>query len=96
MLPHRRQVGKHQLRRESRVFPPLVVDMISIGEEAGTLDNMLMKLASTYDEEVDSTLRGLTAIIEPLLIVLLGGGVLFIALALLWPYFDLAKVIGGE
>lgn len=82
-----------QLRRESHVFPPIVVDMIAIGDEAGALDVMLTKLADIYDEEVDSTLRGLTAVIEPVLIVLLGFVVVFIALALLLPYFHLAKSI---
>jgi type IV pilus assembly protein PilC len=82
-----------QLRKENRVFPPLVVDMIAIGDEAGALDIMLNKLADTYDEEVESVLRGLTAIIEPILIVLLGFVVVFIALALLLPYFHLAKVV---
>jgi type IV pilus assembly protein PilC len=82
-----------QLRKENHVFPPLVVDMIAIGDEAGALDVMLEKLAQIYDEEVESTLRGLTAIIEPILIVLLGFVVVFIALALLLPYFHLARVV---
>jgi len=82
-----------QLRKESHVFPPIVVDMIAIGDEAGALDVMLTKLADTYDEEVDQTLRGLTAVIEPALIVILGFVVVFIALALLLPYFNLAKSI---
>jgi type IV pilus assembly protein PilC len=78
-----------QLRKEYHVFPPVVVDMIAIGDEAGALDVMLLKLADNYDEEVDTTLRGLTAIIEPVLIVVMGLLVIFIALALLWPYFRL-------
>jgi len=82
---------EEQLRREYHVFPPMVTDMIAIGDEAGALDVMLNKLAETYDEEVESTLHGLTAIIEPALIVLLGFVVVFIALALLLPYFSLAK-----
>jgi len=80
-----------QLRQEYRVFPPMVTDMIAIGDEAGALDIMLNKVAETYDEEVESTLRGLTAIVEPALIILLGLVVVFIALALLLPYFNLAK-----
>lgn len=82
-----------QLRRESHVFPPIVVDMIAIGDEGGVLDVMLNKLAETYDEEVESSLRGLTAVIEPALIVILGLVVVFIALALLLPYFHLAKAM---
>ena len=79
--------------RASGVFPQFVVDMIAIGDEAGTLDNMLFKVADAYDSEVDSTLSGLTAIIEPLLIVVLGLIVAFIALAVLLPYFNLIKVV---
>jgi type IV pilus assembly protein PilC len=86
---------EEQLRREHHVFPPIVTDMIAIGDEAGALDVMLNKLAETYDEEVESTLRGLTAIVEPALIVALGCVVVFIALALLLPYFTLAKHVGG-
>jgi type IV pilus assembly protein PilC len=78
----------------SRVFPPLVNDMLAIGEETGTLDTMLNKVADTYDTEVETTLAGLASIIEPLLIVLLGGAVMFIALAVLLPYFNLASVVG--
>jgi len=82
-----------QMSRETHVFPPIVVDMVAIGDEAGALDIMLAKLAEIYDEEVDSTLRGLTAVVEPVLIVLLGLIVVFIALGLLLPYFHLAKII---
>jgi type IV pilus assembly protein PilC len=78
---------------QAKIFPPLVVDMIAIGEETGTLDRMLMKVADIYDVEVEATLNGLSSIIEPLLIILLGGVVIFIALAVLLPYFNLANVI---
>ena len=78
---------------ESGIFPPMAVDMIGVGEETGTLDRMLIKLADIYDSEVDSALSGLATIIEPLLIVLLGGVVMFIAVAALMPYFNLAKMI---
>jgi type IV pilus assembly protein PilC len=77
----------------AKVFPPLVVDMIAIGEETGTLDRMLDKVAEIYDADVDSTLRGLSTIIEPLLIVFLGGVVIFIALAVMLPYFSLVDTI---
>lgn len=75
---------------QANVIPPLVVDMIAVGEETGTLDKMLAKIADAYDDEVESTLSGLSSIIEPLLVVLLGGAVIFIALAVLLPYFRLA------
>jgi type IV pilus assembly protein PilC len=79
--------------RKANVFPTLVVDMISIGEETGTLDRMLEKVADIYDVEVDATLSGLSSIIEPLLIVVLGGVVMFIALAVLLPYFNMVQVV---
>lgn len=77
----------------ARVFPNMVVDMISIGEETGTLDRMLDKIADIYDEEVEASLSGISSIIEPVLIVILGGVVIFIALAVLLPYFNLVNVI---
>jgi type IV pilus assembly protein PilC len=77
----------------ARVFPNMVVDMIAIGEETGTLDRMLDKIADIYDDEVDSALSGISSIIEPVLIVMLGGVVIFIALAVMLPYFNLVNVI---
>lgn len=77
----------------TRIFPPMVVDMISIGEETGTLDRMLDKIADIYDADVDSTLRGLSSVIEPLLIVFLGGIVIVIALAVMLPYFQLVEIV---
>lgn len=77
----------------AKIFPPLVVDMVSIGEETGTLDTMLERIADVYDADVDSTLSGLSSIIEPILIVFLGGTVIFIALAVMLPYFNLVDVI---
>jgi type IV pilus assembly protein PilC len=79
----------------SGVFPALVVDMISIGEETGTLDRMLNKISEIYDAEVDATMNGLSSILEPVLIVFLGGIVMFIALAVLLPYFNLVHVTEG-
>ena len=69
----------------SRQFPPMVVQMISIGEETGQLDSMLQKVAEFYESEVDAALEGLTAAIEPVMIVGMGGITLFILLALWMP-----------
>ena len=77
----------------AKIFPDLVVDMVSIGEETGTLDTMLGRIADVYDADVDSTLSGLSSIIEPILIVFLGGTVIFISLAVMLPYFNLVDVI---
>jgi len=70
--------------------------MMTIGDEAGALDTMLLKIADIYDMDVESSLRGLTSLIEPLLIVLLGGIVMIIALAVFMPYFGLARGVGLE
>lgn len=79
--------------RTGGVFPPIVVDMVSIGDEAGALDTMLIKIADTYDSDVDVSLKGLTSILEPMLIILMGFVVAFVAMAILLPYFNLVKVI---
>ncbi|MCK4649170.1 type II secretion system F family protein [bacterium] len=78
--------------RISKVFPPMVVHMITIGEESGALDKMLTEVADTYDREVDYALRNVTAALEPILITLMGAVVAFIALSLFLPYFDMIKV----
>src|SRR5699024_10942971 len=64
----------------SPVFPPMVTSMVSIGEETGALDEMLAKIADFYDREVEEAVDSLTAAIEPIMIVILGGIVLFIIL----------------
>ncbi|MEN6627982.1 MAG: type II secretion system F family protein [Candidatus Sumerlaeia bacterium] len=79
---------------QARIFPSMVVDMIAVGEETGTLDTMLNKIADTYDTEVSTTLAGMASIIEPVLIIMLGGVVIFIATAVLLPYFNMAQVVG--
>jgi len=71
--------------QRSGLFPPMVVQMISIGEETGALDSMLTKVAEFYESEVDATLQSLTAAIEPLMIVFLGGVVGFIVVSMFMP-----------
>ena len=77
--------------RSEPIFDPMVVDMVMVGDEAGALDTMLLKIADNYDLEVDTTLRSLTATLEPLLIIFLGLVVGFIALAIFLPYFRLVN-----
>lgn len=79
----------------SKVFPPMVVSMIAIGEETGSLDSMLMKVADFYDREVDEAVDSMTAAIEPIMIVFLGGIVLVIVLAMFMPMIALMQSIGG-
>jgi len=76
----------------SKLFPPMVVHMISVGEESGSLDYMLQKIADFYESEVEATLASLTAALEPILIVFLGFVVGFIVIAMFLP---LIKVIEG-
>lgn len=73
----------------SGLFPPMVVQMTSVGEETGTLDNMLQKIADFYDAEVETTLTQLTSILEPLLIMFLGFVVGFIVLSFYMPLYQL-------
>lgn len=75
---------------DSRLFPPMVVHMIGVGEESGSLDFMLQKIADFYEAEVEATLASLTAALEPILIVFLGFVVGFIVIAMMMP---MVKVI---
>ncbi len=79
----------------SKQFPPMVVQMISIGEETGQLDSMLQKVAQFYESEVDAALEGLTAAIEPVMIVGLGGIVLFILIALWMPLMSVISKLSS-
>ncbi|NPA95349.1 MAG: type II secretion system F family protein [Thermodesulfobacteria bacterium] len=80
---------------ESKVFPPMVVQMISVGETTGALDAMLNKIADFYDQEVDATVDALTSMIEPFMIVFLGGTIGSIIIAMYLPIFKMAGVVGG-
>jgi type IV pilus assembly protein PilC len=80
--------------RKSKVFPDLVVDMVSTGEEAGKLETMLFKVSDLYDAEVDNTISTLSSTIEPLLIVVMGLLTGIVALAMFWPYFRLVEALG--
>ena len=78
--------------RESGEFPALVTHMISIGEKTGELEPMLQKIADAYDRRVENMLRGLTATLEPILIVALGGVVMMVALSILIPMLNLSSI----
>jgi len=80
---------------ESSVFPPMVVRMISVGEQAGELEKMLSKIADFYDEQVDAAVAGLTSIIEPMIILFLGVVVGGIVLSIFMPIFKITEIIGG-
>jgi type IV pilus assembly protein PilC len=80
--------------QRSKVFPPMVTQMISVGETTGALDSMLTKIADFYDDEVDAGVEAMTAALEPALMVFLGIAVGFIIVAMYLPIFHLADVVG--
>ena len=74
---------------ENPIFPPMVSQMVRIGEETGELDKMLGKIADFYEEEVDTAVAGLLTLMEPIMIAVLGGVVGGIVIAMYMPIFDL-------
>jgi type IV pilus assembly protein PilC len=81
--------------RSSNVFPPMVVQMITVGEETGALDEMLTKIADFYDDEVDTAVEALTSVIEPVMIVFMGLIVGGMVIAMYLPIFRMVNVIAG-
>jgi type IV pilus assembly protein PilC len=79
---------------QSGLFPSMVTHMIDIGEETGRLSEMLLKVSDFYDQEVDNAVKALTSMIEPCLIVVMGGIVGFIAISIMAPMFKLISAIG--
>jgi type IV pilus assembly protein PilC len=77
------------------IFPPMVVSMVSVGESTGALDEMLTKVSAFYEEEVDLAVKALLSMIEPLMMVVIGGSVGFIIIAMYLPVFDMASLVGG-
>ena len=78
----------------SKVFPPMVVQMIAVGETTGALDAMLGKIADFYDDEVDTAVSTLTSLLEPMLMVFLGIVIGFIVVAMYLPIFQMASAVG--
>ncbi len=78
---------------KSNVFPPMVISMISVGEQTGGLDEMLAKIADFYDEEVDAAVSGLLALLEPMMIVFLGVVVGGMVVAMYLPIFDMVNAV---
>nr|WP_320133228.1 type II secretion system F family protein [uncultured Holophaga sp.] len=81
---------------ETKVFPPMVVQMVGVGEATGALDAMLSKVADFYEDEVDNAVAALTSLMEPLIIAILGGIIGFIVIAMYLPIFNLANVLGKD
>ena len=79
---------------ETKVFPPMVCQMISVGEQTGALDQMLSKIADFYEDEVDTAVSGLMKLIEPIMIVILGVIIGTIVIAMYLPMFAMFQQIG--
>lgn len=81
--------------RRSKEFPPIVTHMIAIGERAGKLEDMLENVARSYNEQVEDRISALTTLLEPVMIVIMGGSVAFIVFAILLPIMQLNSGMGG-
>ncbi|MGD0211283.1 MAG: type II secretion system inner membrane protein GspF [Desulfomonilia bacterium] len=79
--------------KKSGVFPPILVHMISVGEKSGSLEEMLMKAAESYESDVETTVAGLTSVIEPLMIVIMGTLVGFVVLSILLPMLEMSTIV---
>ncbi len=80
--------------KASGVFPPMVVQMINVGEQTGGLDDMLSKIADFYDDEVDAAVSALTSVLEPIMIVVMGVVIGGMVVAMYLPMFDLIQTVG--
>ncbi len=80
---------------QGKVFPPMVTQMISVGEATGALDHMLSKIADFYEDEVDAAVAAMTSLLEPLLMIFLGVMIGGLVIAMYLPIFKLAGVVGG-
>ena len=82
--------------RQQGLFPHMVIQMVTIGEESGALDDMLAKVADFYEEEVDNAVDALSSLLEPLIIVILGTVIGGLVIALYLPIFQLGAVVSGN
>jgi type IV pilus assembly protein PilC len=82
--------------KKDNIFPPMVTQMISVGEETGSLDTMLFKIADFYDQEVDASVKGLTSMIEPLVMVFMGVVIGFIVIAMFVPMFQMSEIASKQ
>ncbi len=81
--------------KASGVFPPMVVQMINVGEQTGGLDEMLSKIADFYDDEVDAAVTALTSVLEPIMIVVMGVVIGGMVVAMYMPMFDMIQTVQG-
>jgi len=81
--------------QETKVFPPMVVQMIAVGEATGALDSMLSKIADFYEDEVDAAVSAMTSLLEPLMMIFLGGVVGGMIVAMYLPIFQIGSLVGN-
>jgi len=81
--------------KQANLFPNMVVQMTAIGEEAGSMDTMLSKVADFYEEEVDNAVDGLSSLLEPLIMAILGVLIGGLVIAMYMPIFQMGKVVNG-
>jgi type IV pilus assembly protein PilC len=81
---------------QAKVFPSMVIQMINVGENTGTLDQMLLKISEFYEAEVEAVVGNMSKLIEPVVLVVLGGIVAFILIAMYLPIFNIADTQGNE
>jgi len=89
----RKGVSLSRTVKDVGIFPPMVDSMVKIGEESGSLDDMLYKTADFYDEEVEASIQRLTSMLEPIMIVVMGLMIGFIVIAMYLPMFDMMKTV---
>lgn len=81
---------------ETKIFPKMVVQMIGVGEQTGAMDVMLSKIADFYDDEVDASVDAITSLIEPMMMIVIGGMVGFVLIAMYLPIFGMADNLSGS
>ncbi len=91
----RKGIALSTLLKDIEIFPPMMISMMHIGEESGSLEEMLDKSAEFYEEELDEAIATMTALIEPVMIVFMAGIVGFIVVAMLMPTFDIFSAVQG-
>lgn len=85
--------GIVQPMKVSKVFPPIVIQMVAVGEESGKMEEMMMKVSEYYDRDVEYAIKNLSSSLEPLLLTVIGGVILFLALAIFMPWWNLINVM---
>jgi len=87
--------GIVQQMQVSKIFPPIVIQMVSVGEETGKMEEMMMKVSEYYDRDVEYAIRNLASSLEPMLLAVVGSVILFLALAIFMPWWNMINVFKG-